>query len=304
MLKKYTGLLFLLLFTVQAFTQEGFQRTPDFLPVSAWYSGGIARAPMLSTITPQSRSEWRKDLAQIKSLGFNTVRTWVEWAHCEPRPGEYHFENLNLLCELAREQGLRVICQMYVDSAPDWVAKRFPDGLFEAQSGDKVTPQAAPGCCSDHAGVQEAVLSFFTETAKAAMQHPNFHGWDLWSEPHIINWAYINYVPNATFCYCPHTMRVLQQWLQKKYGTLESLNQAWYRNFTDWSEVSAPRFGTILSYTDFIDWKNFIYEKLAHDLRLRYEAIRRADKIHVITSHAAVPSIFYSPYVGAGATDD
>ncbi|HOZ22493.1 MAG TPA: beta-galactosidase [bacterium] len=304
MLKKYTGLLFLLLFTVQAFTQEGFQRTPDFLPVSAWYSGGIARAPMLSTITPQSRSEWRKDLAQIKSLGFNTVRTWVEWAHCEPRPGEYHFENLNLLCELAREQGLRVICQMYVDSAPDWVAKRFPDGLFEAQSGDKVTPQAAPGCCSDHAGVQEAVLSFFTETAKAAMQHPNFHGWDLWSEPHIINWAYINYVPNATFCYCPHTMRVLQQWLQKKYGTLESLNQAWYRNFTDWSEVSAPRFGTILSYTDFIDWKNFIYEKLAHDLRLRYEAIRKADKIHVITSHAAVPSIFYSPYVGAGATDD
>ncbi len=304
MLKKYTGLLFLLLFTVQAFTQEGFQRTPDFLPVSAWYSGGIARAPMLSTITPQSRSEWRKDLAQIKSLGFNTVRTWVEWAHCEPRPGEYHFENLNLLCELAREQGLRVICQMYVDSAPDWVAKRFPDGLFEAQSGDKVTPQAAPGCCSDHAGVQEAVLSFFTETAKAAMQHPNFHGWDLWSEPHIINWAYINYVPNATFCYCPHTMRVLQQWLQKKYGTLESLNQAWYRNFTNWSEVSAPRFGTILSYTDFIDWKNFIYEKLAHDLRLRYEAIRKADKIHVITSHAAVPSIFYSPYVGAGATDD
>ncbi len=304
MLKKYTGLLFLLMFTAQAFTQEGFQRTPDFLPVSAWYSGGIARAPMLSTITPQSRTEWSKDLAQIKSLGFNTVRTWVEWAHCEPRPGEYHFENLNLLCELAREQGLRVICQMYVDSAPDWVAKRFPDGLFEAQSGDKVTPQAAPGCCSDHAGVQEAVLSFFTETAKAAMQHPNFHGWDLWSEPHIINWAYINYVPNATFCYCPHTMRVLQQWLQKKYGTLESLNQAWYRNFTNWSEVSAPRFGTILSYTDFIDWKNFIYEKLAHDLRLRYEAIRKADKIHVITSHAAVPSIFYSPYVGAGATDD
>jgi beta-galactosidase len=68
--------------------------------------------------------------------------------------------------------------------------------------------------------------------------------------------------------------------------------------------VSAPRFGTILSYTDFIDWKNFIYEKLARDLRLRYEAIRKADPIHVITSHAAVPSIFYSPYVGAGATDD
>jgi len=287
-----------------AFAQQGFQRTPDFLPVSVWYSGGIARAPMLSAITPESRDQWRRDLTQIKSLGFNAVRTWVEWAHCEPRPGEYHFENLNLLCELAREQGLRVICQLYVDSAPDWVVKRFPEGRFEAQSGDKVTPQAAPGCCTDHPGVQEAVLNFYTATAKTAMQHPNFFGWDLWSEPHIINWAYINYVPNASFCYCPFTMSVFQQWLLKKYGSLDALNQAWYRNFSDWSEVSAPRFGTILSYTDFIDWKNFIYEKLAHDLRLRYEAIRKADPVHVITSHAAVPSIFYSPYVGAGATDD
>ncbi|HPR86948.1 MAG TPA: beta-galactosidase [bacterium] len=303
-MRKVLAIAGVLLLTTLGVAQEGFQRSSDFLPISVWYSGGTARAPMLSTLTPQSQAEWRRDLAQIKSLGFNTVRTWVEWAHCEPRPGEYHFENLDLLCELAREQGLRVICQIYVDSAPDWVARRFPDGRFEAQSGDKVTPQSAPGCCTDHPGVQEAVLGFFTATARAAMQHPNFYGWDLWSEPHIINWAYINYVPNATFCYCPNTMQVFRDWLQKKYTTLAALNQAWYRNFTDWSEVSAPRFGTILSYTDFIDWKNFIYEKLAHDLRLRYEAIRKADEIHVITSHAAVPSIFYSPYVGAGATDD
>ena len=299
-----SALLATLVILTTAFSQPPPKPQPDFLPVSAWYSGGTARAPMLSTITPASRKEWRVDLAQIKSLGFNTVRTWVEWAHCEPKPGEYHFENLQLLCELAREQGLRVIIQMYVDSAPDWVAKQFPDGLFEAQSGDKVVPQSAPGCCTDHAGVREAVLNFYTETARVATRYPNFHGWDLWSEPHIINWAYINWVPGATFCYCPHTMAALQTWLQKKYGTLEALNRAWYRNFTAWSEVTAPRFGTILSYTDFIDWKNFIYEKLAQDLRARHDAIRIADKTHVITSHAAVPSIFYSPYVGLGATDD
>ncbi|MBN1543661.1 beta-galactosidase [candidate division KSB1 bacterium] len=306
MVQKTVFVLFSLLFLTSGDlpAQDSWQRNPDFLPVSAWYSGGQARAPMLSTITPASRREWSRDLAQIKSLGFNTVRTWVEWAHCEPQPGEYRYDNLELLCELAQEHNLRVIIQMYIDSAPDWVARRFPDGLFEAQSGDKVVPQSAPGCCTDHPGVREAVMNFFTETARVAVRYPNFYGWDLWSEPHIINWAYINYVPNATFCYCPHTMKAFQLWLLKKYGTLEALNRAWYRNFTDWSEVSAPRFGTILSYTDFIDWKNFIYAKLAKDLRLRYEAIRKADPSHVVTSHAAVPSIFYSPYVGAGATDD
>ena len=93
----------------------------NFLPISVWYSGGKARAPMLSSITPQSREEWKHDLKQIKSLGFNSVRTWVEWAHSEPLQGEYHFENLELLCELAEEQNLKVFIQMYVDSAPDWV---------------------------------------------------------------------------------------------------------------------------------------------------------------------------------------
>src|SRR5690625_4713091 len=60
----------------------------DFFPFSVWYSGGKARAPMLSRIDDQSEEEWRKDLQQIRDLGFNTVRTWVEWATCEPEPGQ------------------------------------------------------------------------------------------------------------------------------------------------------------------------------------------------------------------------
>ncbi|MFC2088914.1 beta-galactosidase [Calditrichota bacterium] len=277
---------------------------PDFIPVSTWYSGGKARAPMLSEITENSEEEWEKDLQQIKSLGFNTVRTWVEWAHCETSPGKYNFENLKLLADLAQKIGLKLIIQLYVDSAPDWVGKEFPDGLYEAQNGAKVKSQAAPGFCTDHPGVRKSVLNFITETAKIASQYPNFHGWDLWSEPHIVNWAYINYVPNVQFCFCDFTKSRFREWLKIKYGTLEKLNKAWYRNFETWDEVDPPRFGTILSYTDFIDWKNFIYQKLAGDLGMRYGAVRRGDTAHVITSHAAVPSIFYSPYNGYGATDD
>jgi len=289
----------------ELFSKEQFKiNPPDFIPVSVWYSGGKARAPMLSTITENSATEWRKDLQQIKDLGFNTVRTWVEWAHCEPRPGEYHFENLKLLARTAQDIGLRFIIQLYVDLAPDWVGKKYPDGMYEAQNGAKVQSQAAPGFCSDHPGVREAVSNFITETAKIAVQYPNFHGWDLWSEPHIVNWAYINYVPNVQFCFCPYTREYFRDWLKVKYESLENLNQAWYRNFGSWEDVDPPRFGTILSYTDFIDWKNFIYYKLAADLGMRYSAVRRGDTTHVITSHAAVPSVFYTPYNGYGATDD
>lgn len=277
---------------------------PDFFPVSVWYSGGKARAPMLSPRTASSREEWKRDLRQIRALGFNAVRTWVEWAHCEPRPGEYHFENLELLLELAHEEGLRVLIQMYVDSAPDWVPRQFPDALFEAQSGEKVPPQAAPGCCVDQEGVAQAVTRFYTETARVAAARPAFYAWDLWSEPHIINWAIIQYVPNAQFCFCPYTRKRFQAWLKSKYRTLDELNRAWYRSFEAWEEAQPPRFGTILSYTDFIDWKNFVYDKLAEDLGDRFDAIRRADPSHVITSHAAVPSVFTSPFAGDGEADD
>lgn len=275
-----------------------------FFPFSVWYSGGKARAPMLSQITPQSEAEWRNDLRQIKDLGFNTVRTWVEWAACEPERGRYNFANLHLLMRLANEVGLKVFIQMYVDSAPDWVAHDFPHALFEAQSGDKVFPQAAPGACTDNHDVEEAVLNFYTETAKVASSYPNFFGWDLWSEPHIINWASLDYIPNVQFCFCPGTRAKFRNWLEKKYGSIDELNTAWYRNFTDWSQVDPPRFSTILSYTDFIDWKTFIYEKLVDDMRARYNAIRKADPKSLITAHAVGASLFQSPHVGAGATDD
>ncbi len=276
----------------------------QFFPFSVWYSGGKARAPMLSTINAQSEAEWRKDLQQIKSLGFNTVRTWVEWAACEPERGKYNFENLRLLMKLAEEEGLRVFIQIYVDSAPDWVGKQFPHALFEAQSGDKVHPQAAPGACTDNHEVEEAVLNFYTETAKVAYQYSSLFGWDLWSEPHIINWASLDYIPNVQFCFCPGTRDKFRHWLESKYGSLENLNKAWYRNFSVWDQVDPPRFSTILSYTDFIDWKTFIYEKLVDDMQSRYNAIRKGDPTHLITAHAVGASLFQSPHVGAGATDD
>lgn len=276
----------------------------DFFPFSVWYGGGKARAPMLEPVDDTSRSRWKKDLEQIRSLGFNSVRTWVEWTAGEPRPGSYHFENLELLMELAGEVGLKVLIQVYVDSAPDWVGRLYPEARFVAHSGAVIESQAAPGFCFDHPEVRRRILDFYREAARVASRHPHFLGWDLWSEPHIINWAIIDFVPNATFCYCPSSRLRFSEWLKEKYGSLERLNEAWYRTFSDWEEVSPPRFGTILSYTDFVDWRVFILQKLAEDLALRAEAVRNVDATPVVTSHAAVPCLFTSPLWGVGAPDD
>jgi len=59
---------------------------PPFFPVAVWYGGGTARAPMLEPVGPESERAWRNDLAAMKALGFNTVRTWSSGA--PPSPGK------------------------------------------------------------------------------------------------------------------------------------------------------------------------------------------------------------------------
>jgi beta-galactosidase len=84
-------------------------------------------------------------------------------------------------------------------------------------------------------------------------------------------------------------------WLEKKYGTLEALNRGWYRTFRSWDEVEPPRFGTILTYTDYIDWKEFISDKLAGDLAAKAAAVKAVVPDGVVTSHSAIPGLFSRP---------
>jgi beta-galactosidase len=289
---------------IVAGTLAGAEPAADFLPMAVWYGGGKARAPMLEPDARAKKEIWRRDLRQIKSLGFNAIRSWMDWATGEPAEGRYQFETLDVLLELAGEEGLKLILQVYMDAAPDWVGKKYPDSLFVAASGHVMKPESSPGYCNDHAGVREATLRFYGALAERARRSPAFHGWDLWSEPHVINWATATFLPNAEYCFCAHSAARFRAWLRKKYGTLEAVNRAWYRRFSSWDEVEPNRLSTILSYSDYIDWRLFIREKLGEDLRARYEAVKRVAPDRVATSHAASPNLFTSPLAGDGSPDD
>ncbi len=274
------------------------------LPMAVWYGGGKARAPMLERDARQKKEQWRADVQQIKALGFTTVRAWIDWASGEPEEQRYHFETLDVLLELAEEEGLKLLLQVYMDSAPSWLGRKYPDSLFVSSNGQQVQPESSPGYCRDHHGIRDADVAFYETLARRAAKSPAFLGWDLWSEPHVINWANPTYIPNPEFCYCPHTKRRFRAWLQQKYGTLDALNRAWYRRFASWDDVEPSRLSTILSYTDYIDWKAFIVAKLGEDLKERADAVRRGAPGTIVTSHAAGVGLFASPHHWEGQADD
>jgi beta-galactosidase len=276
----------------------------EVFPMAVWYGGGKARAPMLEANPRAKKEEWRRDLRQIKALGFNTVRCWTSWASGEPSPGEYRLDTLDVLLSLAEEEGLKVVVQVYMDSAPEWVGRRYPDSLFVSSNGQAIRPESSPGYCLDHPGVRRADLAFYEAVARRAGASPAFLGFDLWSEPHVINWANPTYIQNPEFCFCPHTVARFREWLKKKHDTLDALNASWYRQYESWDEVEPNRLSTILSYTDYVDWKLFIADKLGEDLRARYEAAKRGAPDRVATSHAAGVGLFASPHYWEGQSDD
>src|SRR5262249_16467700 len=242
-------------------------RSAPFVPIGVWYGGGTARAPMIARDPAKERDAWRRGLQTISSLGFNTGKTWVDGATTEPARGTYQFEALDQMLALADEAGLEVILQLYADSAPEWLGRQYSDASFVTDQGAKIGSQASPGYCIDHPGVRADLASFIGAVTDRAARHQSFYAVDLWSEPHIVNWVWFN--TPVEFCYCPYTQRRFREWLKTKYGTLEALNRAWYRTFRSWDEPEAPRYGTILSYTDFIDWKTFVAVKLREDLAFK-----------------------------------
>jgi beta-galactosidase len=276
----------------------------DTFPMAVWYGGGTARAPMLERDPRAKKDTWRRDLQQIRALGFNAIRCWVDWASGEPEPGRYTFDTLDVLLALAEEVGLKVIVQVYMDSAPDWIGRAHPDAFFVSSNGQAIRPESSPGYCMDHEAVRKADLAFYAALATRAGQSRAFLGFDLWSEPHVINWANPTYISNPEFCFCDNTQRRFRAWLQRKYGSIDALNAAWYRRFSRWDDVSPNRLSTILSYTDYIDWKAFIVDKLAEDLRARYRAVKDAAPHVLAVSHAAGVGLFGSPHWWEGQSDD
>src|SRR5919109_673742 len=158
--------------------------TTRFFPMAVWYGGGKARAPMIEREARSKKDAWRNDLRQIKSLGFNTVRAWIDWSSGQPTEGAYDFETLDVLLELAEELQLKLVLQVYMDSAPMWVGEKYPDSLFVSSGGQSIRPESSPGYCRDHPGVRAADNAFYAALAERARRSSAFVGWDLWSEPH------------------------------------------------------------------------------------------------------------------------
>lgn len=261
-------------------------------PVSVWYGVG--------SVTPLfSQEKIEEDIKRISELGFRFIRYWVNWRDIEIAPHKYDSTLLEHLMETAARYNLKVIIQVYLEFAPDFLPQLYPDSVFVAHDGSKLWPQGSPGVCLDNPRARKHAEEFLRNLALSLKKFSNFYAWDVWSEPQIVQWVFRLTETRPVYCYCEHSIKRFRDWLKRKYNNdIEKLNYAWHRRFRSFEEVEPPRFVVLHYARENLDWIEFNIDKLKEDLEWRVRVIKEIDKEHSVTSHAATTSLLLHPLYG------
>lgn len=202
---------------------------------------------------PEER--WPQDLELMKQAGFNVVRVAeFTWVLLEPEEGRYEFAWLDRFLDLAHESGIRVILGTPTASMPAWVARMYPETLAMKPDGTRSTWGGRKNNCFSN-GTYRLLSERIT---RAMAQHFRDH-------PAVIGWQTDNEF-GGTDCRCHRCRHAFQDWLRRRYGSLDELNRAWGTHFWGhkiqrWDEIPIPdsREGrwAISNPSASLDWMRF-----------------------------------------------
>ncbi len=244
---------------------------PGFLFGAQYY-----RAP-----TP-NRRHWAGDLAQLRKMGCNTVKYWVQWRWSERCEGEYCWQDLDELMQLAQANNLQVVLNLILDVMPLWVDRDYPDSRMQDRRGNPVETRTYlsrqlggyPGPCCSHQVMRQKRERFTRAAVQHFKQFPALLAWDVWNEPETHS-AYREPDCFPDLCYCAACAEAFRQWLRDKYRHIDVLNEVWGRCYGSFDEAELPRdSGTV---NDFIDWREFHLDKITRDARWRLQVVREID---------------------------
>ena len=225
--------------------------------------------------------DWERDLKLIKEQGLEIVRTWIYWCWVNPRPQKWVWDDYDRFMDMASKTELKVLVQLMIESAPEWLAKEYPEARFVDEYGHPIDLYAVdshaiggiPGLNIEHPEIRARAEEYYRKVVRRYKNHPALHSWDIWNE-----------VEGKEISYDKYTQKKYQKYLKSKYKTIDKLNQKWGRSYQDFFEVPlAP----ICVYGDGFDRMDFEMFRKADWMKWRAEIVRTEDPNHPLVSHDA-----------------
>jgi len=216
---------------------------------------------------------WDEDVRLMREAGVNLVSLGIfSWAKLEPRPGEYDFGWLDRIIGLLYENGVMVNLATATASPPPWLAKLHPESLPVTQNGVLLHPGARQHYCPSSAAYKERATELVRRIADRYRDHPALAMW------HVNN----EYGCHVAECYCDASAVNFREWLQERYGDLDSLNEAWgtafwSQRYGEWEEILPPRSApTFANPTQQLDFRRFSSDALLALFEMEKEILREA----------------------------
>ncbi len=244
--------------------------TFDFFPYGTQYH----RAP-----TPLP-DEWEEDLAELSAQGYTHVQFRPQWRWHEAQRGEFVFDDLDRLFELAQEYSLRVILKPMLETAPDWVFSEL-GGTRIGFHGVPISPFAHGAYyvggwwpCFDNPAVMEAARAFVTVLIERYRAHPALWLYNAWNEPRSR--------PIGS-CQCGHSKEAYRTWLRQRFATVDDLNDFYGKRWSAFETIDPPC--SMNDYAEMTLWRDWAAEATSGHVKGVIEAIKSADATRPVMFH-------------------
>ena len=177
------------------------------------------------------------------------------WSTIEPEEGHYDLDWLVRAVRLAEKHHIAVVIGTPTDAPPAWLTAAHPETL-------RVDAEGRPAEHGSRRQFNYASPEYRKFCAAIAEQLARRFGHD----PDVIGWQIGNEYTEESFD--PATRRQFEEWLKRKYGTLDALNRAWVtaywsQTYDRWEEIPLPTAGgnpgLLLDHRRFVSdtWRDF-----------------------------------------------
>ena len=249
---------------------------------------------------------WREDVALMRAAGVDLVAINIfGWSDLEPRPGEYHFEQLDEVIELLHRNDIKINLGTGTSSPPPWLTTLHPEVLPVVDDGTTRYAGGRQAWCPSSPTFRERALALVEQVAKRYGPHPGIALWHVSNELGCHN----------ALCYCDVSAGAFRDWLRERYGDLDGLNRAWGTSFwsqrySDWAQVQPPRAALSLrNPSHILDFHRFSSAELLDYYRGEAAVLRRHSDAPVTTNFMVTAHIrtmdywSWAPYVDVVAND-
>ena len=252
----------------------------------------IKKMPYGGDYNPEQWPEdtWAEDMRLLKLAHIDIVTLNVfSWAALQSDEVTYHFEKLDKIMNLVRDNGMKVCMATSTGAHPAWMARKHPDILRVESNGMRRKFGSRHNSCPNSPTYQKYAKALAARLAERYKDYDNIVAWHISNE-------------YGGECYCENCEKAFRVWLKEKYHTIDEVNRAWDtafwgHTFYDFDDIVVPNhlsehWGN--DRTTFqgisLDYKRFNSESLLNAFRLEYDAI------HAITPDIPITTNLMGTY--------